>query len=313
MNPARRGATVTRVAVAPASNRGRRSRSAGVLAAAAGAVPGRLAPAPLGRRGSTVGDGWVGVDELLADPAWLDPLLEGTRRRFRSDDRALLCAQIARESVSILVTAAVHLWAGQRRLLDLSAANVAVREGEERLEAGVRHLRAAVLPGDPLAGQPGVDVVDEEVLFGRLVDQVIGHPVRAGAVPPGPPDRVAAVAAVIATIRRAVRCGDRHLWGTAALAAGSALASVSHTVGERADRDRAALFAARPDLARTVELVTVDDTVGGEVTFPLRRTCCLLYKLPDRTQCGTCSLRDHDFCVTWTADYHRQERRRLRS
>lgn len=283
-----------------------------VLAPAAAAAHGWLVSTPLGCNGATAGAGWVGVDELLADPSRIDPLLEATGRRFRSDDRALLVAQVAREAVSALVTAAVHLWAGQRRLPALDAATVALRATPTSTQVGLRRLRLAVLPGDPLAGRSDVEVADEPGLLGRLLDRVIGHPMPSRAVPVGPAHDLAAVAGVIAAVRRAVRCGDRHLWGTAALAAGTALTAASHTAGARADRDRAALFASRPDLARTVELVTVDDGLGGEVTFPLRRTCCLLYKLPGRTQCGTCSLRDHDACVAWTAGYHRSERRRAR-
>jgi hypothetical protein len=280
------------------------------LASATGVTYGRLVPRAVAANGSAADDGWVGVDELLVDPVRLGPVLEASGRRFRSVDRELLSAQVARESVSALVAGAVHLWAEQRLLPDLTAANVMLREGDRSIQVGLRSLRAAVLPGDPLAAQPGVEVIEEAEMFTRLLDRVIGHPVASGAVPPGRSDRVAAVASVIATVRRVVRCGDRHLWGTAALAAGSALANASHTVGHRADRDRRALFAARADLARTVELVTVDDTLGGEITFPIRRTCCLLYKLPDRKQCGTCSLRDHDFCLTWSADHYREERRR---
>jgi hypothetical protein len=33
------------------------------------------------------------------------------------------------------------------------------------------------------------------------------------------------------------------------------------------------------------------------VTFAVRRTCCLLLKLPAGHQCGTCSLRDRDACI----------------
>jgi hypothetical protein len=283
-----------------------------VLAVAAAAAHDRLVATPVGRNGSTAGDGWVGVDEMLADPTRLDLLLEHSGRRFGSDDRMLLSAQVARGAVSALVTTGVQLWATDRRLLDMSAANVALREDELATQVGLRSPRLAVLPGDCLAGRPGVEVLDDDAMFDRLLHQVVGYPVPSGELPAGPPDRSAAVAAIVATVRRAVRCGDRHFWGTAGLAAGSALTAASHRHGTRADGDRDRLFAARPDLARTVELVTIDDTLGGEITFPLRRTCCLLYKLPDKLQCGTCSLRDHDTCVGWTGDYHREERRQHR-
>jgi hypothetical protein len=285
-----------------------------VLAGLAAAVHDRLLSTPLGSNGvSGPTAGWVRVDEMLADPTRLDLLLAQSGRRYGSDDRMLLSAQVVRGAVSALVTAAVRLWSSDRRLLDMSAGNVALREDELATQVGLRSVRLTVLAGDSLAGQPGVEVVDEDAMFDRLMQQVVGYPVPSGELPPDPPERCAAVAGIVATVRRVVRCGDRHFWGTAGLAAGSALAAVSHTRPEQAADDRRRLFAARPDLARTVELVTVDDALGGEITFPLRRTCCLLYKLPARLQCGTCSLRDHDVCVGSTADYHRQERHRHRT
>jgi hypothetical protein len=110
---------------------------------------------------------------------------------------------------------------------------------------------------------------------------------------------VAAVAAVIAAVRREVRSGARHLWGSAALA----IASTAVVLGADPDRDR--ILHSRPDLARTLELVTTDD-----ITVPIRRTCCLLYKLPPHTQCGTCSLRDRAYCVDLMTTWAHAERTR---
>jgi hypothetical protein len=304
-----------------------------VLAGLSALVHDRLAPVTVG--GATEG-GWIGLDHLLRDPRALAPLVAVSGgRRFRSDDWALVVAQVARESIQVLVTAAVTLWTRDRRLFDMSAANVVLREGAVATEVGLRRARLAVLAGDPLAPlaslarrdatgahvradvesevESEVEVVTEAEMLHRLAERVIGRPVPLGAVPRGPADQVAPVAAIVATVRRTVRSGQRHLWGTAGLAIGSTLASASHAIGERADRDRDALFAARRDLARTVDLTTVDDALGGTVTFALRRTCCLLLKLPDEAQCGTCSLRDHDACVARMTDWHRAERRRRRS
>ncbi|HEV7758851.1 MAG TPA: hypothetical protein VGO78_07675 [Acidimicrobiales bacterium] len=286
-----------------------------VLAELSALVHERLAPVTVGA--ATEG-GWIGLDHLLRDPRALAPLVAVSGgRRFRSDDWALVVAQVARESIQVLVTAAVNLWTRDRRLFDMSAANVVLREGPVATEVGLRRARLAVLADDPLAPAAGTDaeveVVTEAQLLQRLVERVIGRSVPLGAVPRGPADQVAAVAAIVATVRRTVRSGQRHLWGTAGLAIGSTLASASHAIGERADRDRDTLFAARRDLARTVDLTTVDDALGGTVTFALRRTCCLLLKLPDEAQCGTCSLRDHDACVARMTDWHRVERRRRRS
>jgi hypothetical protein len=229
------------------------------------------------------------VADLLLDPDDIDPLVDAVGRRFGSADRKLLLAQVARESIAAIVTTAVELWADQRCVVDLSAANVVLRAGDDRVEIEVC--------------DPTRSVGSEAEMLDHLVDQVIGYPVEAGAVPPGQPGSVAAVAAIVATVRRLVRSGDRHLWGTAALAVVSTLARLRHALGEQADRDRVAVLGTRPDLARTLELVTVgEDDVP---TFALRRTCCLLLKLPGGPQCGTCSLGDRDVQIARIADWHR--------
>ena len=260
-----------------------------------GPTAGRFLPWPA----ATDDPAWLPVDALLDDPRAVEPLLRAAGSdRFGSDDRGLVVAQVAREAISVLVAAGVHAWTAERRVLDLSAANVALRDGPSGVVVGLRRPGArAVLPDDPGTRDPEVEVLEEPKLFARFLERVLGDPAPLGEVPAGPPDRVAAVAAIVATVRRTVRTGDRHLWGTAALALTSTLTRLSHTIGPRADRDRARLFAARPDLARTVELVTVADDAGADVTFAVRRTCCLLLKLPAGHQCGTCSLRDRDACV----------------
>lgn len=285
-----------------------------VLTAASALVYGRLEPQVVAPDDPS----WLGVDELLDQPHRIGRLVRVAAGRFDSDDWGLVVAQVTREAVSVLVTVAVHMWATQRRLFDLSAANVALRDGPDGVRVGLRRVSLAVLPTDDLArldGDEPVDVLDETKLFDRLLQRVLGEPLPLGVAPTGPADQVAAVATVIATVRRTMRSGQRHLWGNAALAVASTLTHASHTIGARADQDRAAILAARPDLARTVELVTVPASASasatdaaGEITFPLRRTCCLLVKLPGADQCGTCSLRDRAYCLDLMTTWARRER-----
>jgi len=248
---------------------------------------------------TVIGDpAWLPVDVLLDDPSVVGRLVRAAGSgRFGSDDGGLVVAQVAREAIAVLVAAGVHAWATERRVLDLTAANVALRDGPAGVIAGLRRPADAVLASHPRAGDPDVEVLEEPKLFARFLDQVLGDPAPLGEVPAGPADRVAAVAAIVATVRRTVRTGDRHLWGTAALTLSSTLTRLSHVLGPRVDGDRRRILAARPDLARTIELVTVPDDDGDDVTFAVRRTCCLLLKLPAGHQCGTCSLRDRDACI----------------
>lgn len=265
--------------------------------------------------------GWTTVAALHNQPERLGELADTTGRdRFCTPDRSLALAQVVRESTATLACAAAYTWSSRRRLLDLNAANVAIHDGPAAILTALRTANLAVLPDDPLAQWAGlgtggsignVEVVDEATMFSRLLDDVIGRRLpqpRNGSsneltTPPATAP-TAAIATIIATIRQLETTGDRHLWGSVALAVASGLTKASHVVGERADQDRAAIFAARPDLAGLVELTTVPDSRGDPLTFAIRRTCCLLYKLPQGTQCATCSLRERDEQVTELTSWH---------
>ena len=89
-----------------------------------------------------------------------------------------------------------------RRLVRTPPADVVLRLRLDGAEAGVdglwwRGLRLAVLPADPLAGHPDVDVVDEGELHRLLVV-----------------DLVALLAPVVDAVQPRARCGRRGLWAS---------------------------------------------------------------------------------------------------
>lgn len=250
--------------------------------------------------------GWVRLADLQRRPDVLAELAERVGEdRFCSPDRALALAQVAREAIAVVVTVATRTWGCQRRLLDLGVDNIALHDGPSAVIAGLRRPRLAVLADDPLAGHRDVEVLDEATMVSRLLEDVLGHPIGGTDSSTEP---TGSVATIVATARRLRTMGERHLWGTAALAVAGALTEASHVVGSRADDDRARLFAQRPDLARLIDLVTVADTTGQPLTFAVRRTCCLLYKIPPGTQCATCSLRDPEDQVTELTAWHLHRR-----
>lgn len=270
---------------------------------------GRLRPLPLGPNPRARSGEWVVVAGAFGDRSVLDPLVDARSGPLGASgspgDRELVVAQVVREATSVLAHAAVALWARQRRLFDWSAANVAMTAGPVGVDVGLLDASLTVGSGDPLAGAPGVGLAGDEELFDRLLRIGLGEPVASGELPAGPPGDASAVATVIAAGRRRVRSGDRHLWGNVALAVANALIRPGPAVD--VDADRAALFGARPDLVRTIELCTVA-THGGPVTFPIRRTCCLLYKLPPGLKCTTCSLADRDQQVADLAAWYSRPR-----
>ncbi|HEY8526272.1 MAG TPA: hypothetical protein VIL48_14975 [Acidimicrobiales bacterium] len=271
-----------------------------VLVDLADRVRGRLAPEPAGPASpGQPGGGGAAVADLVADDRLFPALTRVAGPRFGSDDAALVGAQLVREWVATVTAAAVTTWGRQRRLFDWSPHNVVVRADGT---VALRRPRLLVAADDPLAAAPGVTVAPEHALLHTLLDGVLGTDPGSGPV-----------AAIVAAARRAVRSGDRHYWGTAALTVANTLTAVSHEVGPRADRDRELILARRPDLARTVEVLTVDDGRGGTVSCARRLTCCLLVKLPGEVQCGTCNLRDPDRCRAALAAWARAERARHRA
>lgn len=309
--------------VSPGASRAYSSSPQALLQDASEATYGRLAPTPVGT--PDLDQGWIAASDILRSPRRLEPLIVAASQRFGCQDRKLVLAQIARETIAQITTAAVHTWSHQRRLLDFSAANVMLREGDLAISAGLRSLRTAVLASDPMAtggpathgsraGGAGIQVLDEGQMLERLLHMTVGNPVPRGAMPEGEPEHVATVATVIAGVRSLVASGDRHLWGSAALAVTAALAQASHSRGhEAAAADLGTVFSARPDLAATVAVIATQDDLGEPLQFAIRRTCCVLYKLrEDGMQCATCSLRDREESVASLTDWYRSERRRIR-
>lgn len=182
-----------------------------------------------------------------------------------------------------VVRLSVVAWSVDRVVLDVSPANLAVDL------TGSQPRLALIEPR-------GFGPCDDDDVLDRFEETVLDGTVTA----------------TVDALRRVERVGRRHLWGSVALAVVNTLASLSHRPGSRADADRVALLARRPDLARTLDVVTVDDAAGGEITYAIRRTCCLLVKLPGSTRCGTCSLRPREERITACDQHYRAERATLR-
>lgn len=231
------------------------------------------------------------VDGVDAQGEWspLVALLEPDRLRRAIADRAARTSTsddvavgsvLCRDLIAPLVRVAVAAWSEDRVVLDVSCANVAVDLGGERPRLALRR------PG-------GSGPTDDDTALLDRVERVVLD---------------AAVGPVVDALRVVVRVGGRHLWGSAALAVVNTLATLSHRPGSRADADRAALLARRPDLERLVDVVSVPDGRGGTITYAIRRTCCLLAKLPRAEMCGTCSLRPRPERIASCDEHYRAER-----
>jgi hypothetical protein len=207
--------------------------------------------------------GWVPA-ERFADGSALPVLLDAAQRRWGASPAA--AAALAWKSyVYWLALPGVVGYAAAGRVPDLSAGNVLVRMpgAAPFLEIGLRAPTIAVAPGDPVAGQPHVTVVEDlpGYLRQKLVDEHL--------------------AAVLDGLHGLVRVGRRTLLGS--LASGVAYGLV---------RSADALPSPILPVARTLlsalgvaDLVEISPQLGIQ-----RHTCCLAFTLPQPKVCTGCCI-----------------------
>jgi hypothetical protein len=212
--------------------------------------------------------------------------------RYGTDDPAVAAALVGKEVLAAATHRATAAWYGHRRVPDLAPANVLVGSGPDGLTVALARERMFVLPGDPLAGRADVEVRPTvEELFAELRARWLDG----------------LVAAVVAAVRAVARVPRSPLWGTVALAVINDLAAVVPVLdphGELAG-ERNRLVAGRPELAPTVEVVSVA-TTATPVSFAIRRTCCRLSETACGLQCSTCPKLDRDDRVADLGEWYRQ-------
>ena len=94
----------------------------------------------------------------------------------------------------------------------------------------------------------------------------------------------------IAAVRGALRIGTRHLWGNVALQTRTPFQVLFPAIGPRADRDYEDMAERFGRVRSLVSDVPTEDRDGRPFHVTLRRTCCLLYKVPGKDYCSTCNL-----------------------
>ena len=208
-------------------------------------------------------DGWLAAGTFTGEG--VDVLLAAARRRWTAPPH-VAAALVFKAYTYWLAVPAVFGWVTARRVPDVSAAQVLVR-----LDAPYAPVRlglrpgggTTVLPADPLAGEPAVTVAaDEAALLAALRRTLLDEHVDP----------------VLDALRARARIGRRQLLGS--LASG-----VAHAA-RRADAsaEETSLLLSTLGVAGLVDRGTDAD---GRATIR-RRTCCLLFTLPERKFCGDC-------------------------
>ncbi|MFI5955878.1 hypothetical protein [Cryptosporangium sp. NPDC051539] len=180
-----------------------------------------------------------------------------------------------------LIEVAIGCWVSELRVLDVSSSRVAVSidpSGEPVAEFLSVHF--TVLPDDPMAGQPGVAVVETEAELLEALRRTLveGH-----------------LAPAVEAFQLVRGGGARPLWGTVAQSMGYPAATADPALlPDRAGAVQRLLSILPHDAGALVELAEMDDGRGWRPLL-LRRTCCYAYTLPAYQQpCLTCCLLDDD-------------------
>lgn len=223
--------------------------------------------------GESVGPEWTLCSDLLATfPEALDRYA-ATRG---TDKRHVAASMLLKWINGSAIITAVSSWTIARRVPDISWDNLAVRfEGGLPVEIAMIRLSMAVRNDDALAGSAGITLMTEDDLLGRLAELV-----RSNA------DRSFGIA------RSAVRMGSRHLWGNVALYLRTPFRRGEYDPASDADLN--ALLARIPEVDGLVEDAIVDTVDGARRRVALRKTCCLLYKIPGGKICDPCCLLSRD-------------------
>lgn len=239
------------------------------LGGAAGVAPGLVVPNPTG---------WLPASSFV-DGTALPTLLDAPRRLWGAAPHAAAALAWKQYTFWVMLPAVIG-YAAVRRVPRLDADNVVLRLANESpyVTVGMRHAAVAVLPTDPAAGLPGVQVVPDEVaLLATLRESLVdGH-----------------LKPLADATRSQVRVGERVLWGAVAASVGYVLTTASlKPVG---DLDTITATAATLlDALGLADLAEVcPDGISG-TCIVRRQTCCLAFTVPGMGLCSGC-------CVPATA------------
>ena len=212
---------------------------------------------------TTVGDGWLACEALVADAEVLRRVVEGTKAGFETDDSAVAASLFAQAYAFRVSGAALAAYALDLPFPDVAPAATAVRIDKPRPTA-VAHLSPSLTPPDP-------DRLSTALLDGhlrRFVDAAHG----------------------------AFRVGERLLWGDVSASCAAVLRAVESSGAHRGQvRDRSAAFmAAAAPWFDGLGAFTIVQHAGHEGWYWDRSSCCLWFRTANGGFCDNCSLIDGD-------------------
>lgn len=244
------------------------------LAASLGRSSGLLERCDL-EAGAPAGPRWLACDELAEGPE-LDRWLSAIAARWSAPPQTAASYLLGFYTTGV-ASAAVACWLLERRVPDLDPANVSLRRARGNWVDGcaLHGPRMAVLPADPAAGLPDVEVADGvDALRGRLAGELLAH-----------------LTPLVETVGARAKLGSRVRWGLVADALSLVFLEVGGRLGDQAAAaaeadavlDQACTFRARPAWV----------PVGRHV-FLRRAACCLAFTVSGGRYCTSCPAVDDD-------------------
>jgi hypothetical protein len=229
------------------------------------------------RLGVTFGelpDGWLRGSDLVNDPDAVRDLLDQVCQLYKMDNARVAASFLVLGYFWYPLAGSLACYLTDRRVPDLSANAVATRP-----LGGVAFLspRCWVLPDDPAAGDPEVEVVEcVDALRAKLVRQLEQEHV-------GP---------LFTTLRSVAPYGLNGMRANYLDRFASAIVWLAEALGddEIARREVPAFMALASHAKCRTGLIELQHE-GKRGVFLRRGGCCLNYKLDGREMCDTCSVR----------------------
>jgi hypothetical protein len=221
---------------------------------------------------------WVSRDDLLTSDALLAEVAAVATTGYATDRADILGTRFLEIWTWLVATPAAATVLLDRRLPDLSAANVAVAPGlwADPAPVGLRTGRFWCLPGDVAAGHPDATVVADEGALARELNATL---------------RDRHLAPLVEAVADRSRRGRRALWRSATDQLVGAFARAGEAMGDAEQGYRLAqlVAAGEPPMRSKAR---IDRHVG--YALHVRDGCCLSYRLPDSDHCVNCPLLGED-------------------
>lgn len=218
---------------------------------------------------------WLSCQDLVADPAGFGRVIRGTGRAIGTDDQVVAASIFIQGYAYRVATMAVAC---------LTAGGVVPGSGSDAMAVGlgrgrvskVAYLNPTVfdLLGNGSPAEALIEPSTADLALTLILEQVVENHLRP----------------LIATTRKAVRIGERLLWGNVAASASTAFRTMEGCLGPWVVPFGERFFELAPPELRGLGTFLLIESQGRRGWFWERTNCCLFYQIAGHAKCSDCSL-----------------------